>query len=307
MTRLSLVVLAVAACAGLSACGLGPGATPGRITLTVSDGFGTHILKALAAPKVSGNETVMQMLMRNASVTTKYGGGFVQSIDGLAGAPGAAQPVDWFYFVNGVQAPMGAAATRLHAGERVWWDRHDWAATEQIPAVVGSYPAPFVGGIGGKVYPVTEYCATPNDDACITVSQRLGALGLTVTFGALGTDEPDTLRVLVGPWKALRIDPAAVYLQQGPSSSGVYARFPASGAALELLDQAGRVGRTLSGGAGLIAADAIPNEVPTWMVTGTDVAGVDAAARALSAATLRDHFAVAFAVRRAIPVPLTGT
>ena len=219
----------------------------------------------------------------------------------------AAHPVDWFYYVNGVQAPMGAAATTLHAGDRVWWDRHDWTATNSVPAVVGSYPAPFIDGIDGKHYPVTVYCATPNDDACTTVADRLSADGQLVTFGTLGTDEPDTLRVLVGPWTALRVDPAAVYLQQGPGTSGVYARFPAAGNALQLLGADGQIARTVTGDAGLIAADAIPMEVPTWLVTGTDAAGVDAAAHALDAPTLRNRFAVALVAGRPVALPVGGS
>ncbi len=306
MRRLALAAVTFALCAGLSACGLGAGATPSNVGLTITDGFGTRVVAEYAAPKLVGQETVMQLLQRNTTVRTRYGGGFVQSIDGLSGAPAAAHPTDWFYYVNGVQAPMGAAATTLHAGDRVWWDRHDWSATESIPAVVGSFPAPFSDGIGGQRYPVTVYCATPNDDACTTVTSRLGANGQLVTLGALGTDEPDTLRVLVGPWKALRIDPAAVYLQQGPGTSGVYATFAPSGDALMLLDPDGHVVRTLTSDAGLIAADAVPNEVPTWLVTGTDAAGVDAAAHALDSATLHNRFAVAFAAGQPIAVPVGG-
>jgi hypothetical protein len=305
--RAALIAAALALCALLSACGLGPGATPSNVTLTLSDGFGARVIAQSGAPKVVGDETVMQLLMRNATVATRYGGGFVQSIDGLAGDATAGRPVDWFYYVNGVEAPMGAAATTLNPGDRVWWDRHDWAATDDVPAVVGSYPAPFAGGIGGKHYPVTEFCATPNDDACNTVAAQLGTVGVPVAFGTLGTDEPDTLRVLVGPWTALRIDPAAVYLQQGPRASGVYARFPASGNALVLLNAQGQAVRTVTGSAGLVAADAIPNEVPTWLVTGTDSAGVDAASHAFNTATLRNHFAVALVGGAPVAVPVGGS
>jgi len=50
----------------------------------------------------------MSLLERNAKVSTRYGGGFVQSIQGRAGS---SSKTDWFYYVNGVQAPMGAATT----------------------------------------------------------------------------------------------------------------------------------------------------------------------------------------------------
>jgi hypothetical protein len=293
-------------CAALSACGLGAGRTPSNVVLTVTDNFGTHVIEETTTPNSAGNETVMQLLMRNATVTTRYGGGFVQSINGLAGDATAAEPTDWFYYVNGVQATMGASATNVNAGDRIWWDHHDWSATESIPAVVGSYPAPFVGGIGGKRYPVTEICTTPSSSACTTITARLRAEGVPVALGTIGTDEPDTLRVLVGPWGALKVDPTAVYLQQGPRTSGVYATFAPNGSALMLLDPQAKVVRTLTAGAGLVAADAVPNEAPTWLVTGVDAAGVQAAAQAFDATTLRNRFAVAVSGGQTIPVPVTG-
>jgi len=306
VSRAILIGGLLASCLSLSACGLGPGNTPSNVTLTVTDGFGSRVIAQSGTPKLVGSETVMQLLMRNATVTTRYGGGFVQSINGVAGDATSGQPLDWFYYVNGVQAPLGASATNVHPGDRVWWDRHDWSATESIPAVVGSYPAPFVGGIGGQRYPVTEICTTPSSEACTTVTARLRAEGVPVALGTIGTDEPDTLRVLVGPWTALRVDPAAVYLLQGPRTSGVYARFPASGNELLLLNPQGQVARTVTGSAGLVAADAIPMEVPTWLVTGTNAAGVNAAAGAFDAATLRNRFAVAVVAGQALAVPVGG-
>ena len=304
MRPVGLIAALLAMCAALSGCGLGAGDTPSNVALTVTDGFGARVITQTATPKIVGDETVMQLLMRNATVSTRYGGGFVESINGVSGDDTGSHPIDWFYYVNGVEAPKGAAATTLNQGDRVWWDRHDWSATEDVPAVVGSYPAPFVGGIGGKRYPVTELCVTPSSDACKVVNAQLSAQGVPVALGTLGTDEPQTLRVLVGPWSALRIDPAAVYLQQGPRQSGVYATFPASGNALSLLNPEGQVVQTASGSAGLVAADAIPMEVPTWLVTGTDAAGVDAAAHAFNAATLRNRFAVAVVGGQPIPVPV---
>ncbi len=48
----------------------------------------------------------MRMLERSFRVSNRYGGGFVQSINGHSGT--SAQR-DWFYYVNGVQAKQGAA------------------------------------------------------------------------------------------------------------------------------------------------------------------------------------------------------
>jgi hypothetical protein len=74
----------------------------------------------------------------------------------------------------------------------------------------------------------------------------------------------------------------------------VYARFVSHGARLQLLDPHAHAVRSLGAGAGLVAATAPPDAAATtWMVTGTDAAGVASAARALAPARLHDRFALA--------------
>ena len=58
------------------------------------------------------------------------------------------------------------------------------------------------------------------------------------------------------------------------------------------------------GSAGLVAATAQSSAAPTWLITGTDAAGVNAAAAALTTARLRDHFALAVTGNTDLTVPL---
>ena len=51
-------------------------------------------------------------------------------------------------------AIQGAASTKVHPGDHIWWDRHDWSQTDHVPAVVGSFPEPFLNGLGGKRLPI---------------------------------------------------------------------------------------------------------------------------------------------------------
>jgi hypothetical protein len=248
----------------------------------------------------------MRMLERSFRISTRYGGGFVESIDGLA--PTGAHN-DWFYYVNGVQASKGAATTAVHAGDHIWWDLHDWSATETIPAVVGSFPEPFTTGIAGKRYPVTLECASNVGPACTQVDKALRAVHIPVSSQLLGTGSgPDTLGVVVGTWSEIHSEVAAELVAHGPGASGVYARFSdTQGRALQLLDPSGHVAQTLTAGAGLVAATADTSSVPTWMITGTDTAGVLAAARALTPQSLHDHFAVAVDGSHVLPVPLQAS
>ena len=308
-TRQALIAVSAAALVALAAagCGLGPGGGTSDVSLTVTRGFGGARLGGIVESKVPGSETVMRMLERSFRVQTKYGGGFVESIDGRSGSSGR---LDWFYYVNGVEAPVGAASTAVHRGDRIWWDLHDWSATNTVPAVVGSFPEPFVHGVGGKRLPTALECATDTHDACQKVTDELKAIGVPAPSQLLGTGSgQDSLAVVVGTWADLERSLAATLIQHGPQASGVYARFAGEhGQALQLLNPQGAVVRTLGAGAGLVAATADHNSQPTWLITGTDPAGVLAAAHALTQSRLQDHFALAVSSSGSdLPVPLNGS
>jgi hypothetical protein len=185
----------------------------------------------------------------------------------------------------------------------VWWDRH---AGPVVPrAVIGSYPEPFLHGRNGKRWPTRVECVHSGDKSpCDAVAKRLGEAGVIAGQALTGTEGGEqNLRVLVGPWAGVRSDRAARLLATGPRASGVFARFSADGRHLELLDAGGRVKRTAGPGAGLIAAVRYQDEPPTWLVTGTDAAGVSAAVQAFDEATLGNRFALAVVDDRGEPLP----
>jgi hypothetical protein len=302
--RFPLALVALVATLAAGGCGLGAGKGSGDVRLTVTADFGARRIGMASAAHSPGSETVMRFLQRNFRVRTRYGGGFVQAIDGLAGSTAGAQ-VDWFYYVNGIEAGVGAANTRLHAGDRVWWDRHDWSTTMRVPAVVGSFPEPFRSGSGGKRYPVRIECARVGDAACNTARNRMRGAGVADAAVAAvgGTAGKDVLRGVVGPWRTVRADPALQQLQRGPAASGVYVRPSAAGDSIALLDAAGRPVGTLGPGAGLLAATRIGDQQPTWAITGVDESGALAAARALDARVLHDRFAAAVSGGKVRSVP----
>jgi hypothetical protein len=292
--------VAVVAALALGGCGLGAGSAPTSVSLLVTQGFGAQTVVSNSRPKIVGADTVMRMLQRNATVATRYGGGFVESIDGLSGGGSS----DWFYYVNGVQAPKGAADTKLHNGDHVWWDRHQWSAAESIPAVVGSFPEPFVDGYGGRRYPLRIECTQTGSKACAAVEHDFAAMNIEAFLGCLLCSQYNlSLRVVVGPYATLTGDPAADELARGVGASGVFARFEDHGTRLALLGPSGRVVRTAAAGAGLVAATRFMGQPPVWFVTGTDAAGVAAAVSAFDSATLDQHFAVAVVDDAAIPRP----
>jgi Domain of unknown function (DUF4430) len=297
---------AVALALAAGGCGLGAGKAPSAVGLLVSREFGARVVRSWGAPQARGQETAMSLLTRNAAVSTRFGGGFVQSIDGLDGGHSGGHPVDWFYYVNGVEASKGAASTKVHAGDHIWWDWHDWSATDDIPAVVGSFPQPFLNGIGGKRLPVRVECADVGGYACRTVTARLRAVKVPAAVAALGAGAgaTKTLRVAVGSWRQIAGISDVAELRAGPRASGVFAIFSSSGTTLTLLDASARPAQTLTTGAGLIAATRTGEDAPVWAVTGTDAAGVQRAARAFDTATLKDRFAVAVGASGPLALPL---
>jgi hypothetical protein len=294
LTRSRLTAVAtVPALLALAAagCGLGAGRGLGDVELTVTRDYGSEPVHAAATDGVSEADTVMRVLERNAEITTRYGGGFVQSIDGLeAEEELGAGPRDWFFYVNGVESTVGAADYSLRGGERIWWDYRDWGAAMRVPAVVGSWPQPFSGGYDGRRRPVAVLCMG-GAGACGLVRRRLERAGVSPSASA-----PDgAIRVLVGPWRRVRRDPAAAQIGDGPDESGVFAEVGGTGAAcrIEGLDEGGRPARRFGPDAGLVAATRRYEDPPTWVVSGCDGAGVEAAARLLDGAALRDRYAVA--------------
>jgi hypothetical protein len=292
----ALVALA-AAC--LAACGAGAGSPSSDARLLVTADFGSRVIVRDDAPKVRGADTVMRLVQRNAKVTTRYGGGFVQSIDGLAGGQRSGRPVDWFFYVDGALSDRGAAQVRVGDGDVVWWDHHDWGSGPGSgSAVVGSFPAPFTSR-------AALACVPSGAPACATTREaltRAGARVQTTAPSALG--EGDVPGVLVGTYRAIRDTAVGRLLRQGPEGSGVYARPVRDGRELALLDQRGRRVRASGASTGLVAATRTDGQAPVWVVTGTDDAGVQAAAGALTQDRLATRFAVAVEGGDTTPLPL---
>ena len=307
MPRLALLLL----CVAVAGCGVGSGGSSsgGGAEVTVSRNFGAEQVGHDTSKSIPGGETVMRQLQRKFTVDTRYGGGFVQEIEGVSGGRRSGRPVDWFYYVNGIEAEEGAASRRLEPGDRVWWDHHDWGAAMRIPAVVGSFPEPFLNGAQGKKLPIRIDCTEDALRECREVRERLENAGAKVGgTGTLGTRAgPGVLRLLVGRWSDVRLDPTARRLEKGPKVSGVFARPDEAGNRFELLDPRGATVRTLGPGSGLVAATRFLDQQPTWVVTGTDQVGVAAAAAALLEARLKDHFAIALEKGREVPLPLPAT
>ncbi|HEU5064075.1 MAG TPA: DUF4430 domain-containing protein [Solirubrobacterales bacterium] len=297
---MAVAIALLGAALATAGCGLGPGADVGSVELTVTREYGA-VPMLRRSVEARESDTVMRLLEGEAEIETRYGGGFVHAIDGVAEQQGAGDPYDWFFFVDGMESPVGAAEVELEGEERIWWDYRNWAAIYHVPAVVGSWPAPFADGIEGKRHPVVVECRE-GGAACEATVEALEREGVEVASG-----EPEkAIRVLVGPWHRVRTDPTAKLIEAGPGESGVFADFEATGDGYEVvaLDEGGERARRLGLDAGLVAATSRYGGPPVWVVTGGEAAAARAAAEALDVERLRDHYAVAIEGEKATPLPL---
>jgi Domain of unknown function (DUF4430) len=180
--RVAALLLASLALAG---CGGEQRGNSGTARLWITRDRGATLLVSTTVP---AGETLMRALRSKAKVDTRYGGRFVQAINGLSGSLSSRH--DWFWFVNGLAGDTGAAEYRLHAGDVAWWDYRDWTDDPDLAVVVGAFPEPFLHGYGGVTRPVAVRYAVPSQRAAAArIARRLhaasvGRLDLTVPAGA---------------------------------------------------------------------------------------------------------------------------
>ena len=145
---LALALIAGAAAVAVFAGAWGGEREDGTASLWITRDRGQTVLLTTTVP---AGITAMQALDRAAELETRYGGRFVQSIDGLAGSASARR--DWFYFVNGYEGDRSASEYRLRDGDVEWWDYRPWERPGEARVVVGAFPEPFLHGYAGQRRP----------------------------------------------------------------------------------------------------------------------------------------------------------
>jgi hypothetical protein len=183
-----VAVLLLAGCGGgadgeaRSAAAAGP--EEGGASLWVTRDAGSEVLLTARVP---AGDSALQALDRHADLETRYGGRFVQAVDGIEGS--LEEQRDWFYFVNGVEPGIGAADVELREGDVVWWDYRDWSRRMAAPVVVGAFPEPFLHGWGGERRPAKVEAPAGFEAEAEALAGVLG--------GGNGEGEPNVFRLVV--------------------------------------------------------------------------------------------------------------
>jgi Domain of unknown function (DUF4430) len=157
---LSLGRLSAALLLALSLAGCGEkGGGSGTARLWVTRDRGAEVVLTASVPD---GISAMEAVRREADVETRYGGRFVQTINGVEG--GLTTQRDWFFYVNGYEADRSASDYMLHDGDVLWWDYREWGTKLRVPIVVGAFPEPFVHGFNGRRRPAVVE-AKPSETA----------------------------------------------------------------------------------------------------------------------------------------------
>lgn len=184
MTARALAALAVLVL--LAGCG-GSGGDEGTAQLWVTRDRGATLL---VDAEVAAGQSLMRALAGEAEVETRYGGRYLQSVNGIAGS--LEQQRDWFWFVNGYEGDRSAAAYRLRDGDVAWLDYRAWEREGEARVVVGAFPEPFVHGYAGK----TRTAVVRYEGGEARRASRLATLVGAASVAAIGTPVPNGANVL---------------------------------------------------------------------------------------------------------------
>jgi hypothetical protein len=301
-----------------SSCGEAEPSGP-FVTLRITRDFG-HILLAEDRLPLKEHGTPLRLL--EESHDALFSDYSIVAIDGLRGSYGSSlapeRQTAWEVEVNGIEIDVDPDDLPLAPDDVVQFDLGNVEGSADSRATVGAFPQPFTGGLVGYRPTVEVECADGYRRACIQVRQALVAEGVDVSGRPRG-QRPTSRRILrarklqpvirrarimVGPWRAWRHRPWPHLVDRGPDYGGVFVRFSSDATSLRLLDWLSEPVRKVDSGTGLIAAMCPSESDILWLVTGVDRQGVDRAARALNAETLRDAFAVAITERGVENLPL---
>lgn len=283
------------------------------VQVVVTRDFGQQVLLDTTIQVPQGC-SALAALKQVADVKTAYGGGFVNSINGLSSqySGGQAKQYDWLVYLNGIQSNTGALDYTMRHGDIQRWDYHRWNFRTFIPAIVGDFPEPFLHGYKGQVKPTIivydggfEQNAEELEDTLIDLgvasvsSQPIGELG--------DSDKRNANLIIIGYSDGEMI----AEMNSAWNKMGFFARFEEGG--LNVYTGTGEQAAQYGPGTGIIQATQSPwnpkgtgvCENVVWMVSGTDGAGIEAAVEALITrpSEMQHAFAVVVADGQIIKVP----
>ena len=257
-----LLFAALAAACGTSKTQPPAQSAPGVDVRVTTDWGSTAIASGRGRPG-----TVIAATGGVAKVTTSYGGRFVTGLDGRMGDGTR----DWIFWINGIEASVGAADIKVSAQDSVWWDLHRWPGRVHVPAVVASWPMPLTRGITGQSPPITA-------DAPLATALRKAGANVSLPAATSGP------RALVGVGAALlERDPTWRAAIANPAAAGLTAWIDRKGR-VRVWDAQAQMARLVPGAVAVIVATTdgfTASDAPVVVVAGITPKTATAAAQYL--------------------------
>jgi hypothetical protein len=283
-----------------------------KVMVAVTQDFGRELVLTEEV-KIEDGTDAMTALQSVAGVETKYGGGFVQAINGLSSEyQGGSKKGDWLYYINGISLSLGARDYRLQDGDIEQWDFRDWSYQPMVPAIIGAFPQPFSSGVRGELKPTAVVYDAPFAEEAAALAAKLegwGVTGVALTGAEAlsdGVKEEGNLIILGGADNGLILE-----LNERHKKLGFFAYF--EGGKIKVLDGKGAPAGEYGAGWGLIQATQNPwspggvgsGESVVFIVTGADESGVSSAAKTLIANSdgLRYAYAVLVNNSQIVKIP----
>ncbi|MEE8373471.1 MAG: DUF4430 domain-containing protein [Dehalococcoidia bacterium] len=289
-----LVVISPYSCATQTS---GEAGTDIGVRVVATGDFGAELLLDEAV-RVSPGTSAMQALKQVADVETRYGGRFVNGINGLRSQFPAKD--DWFIYINGISINKGAPDYSLRDGDIVHFDLHDWHFRMFIPAIIGDFPGSLLHGYEGKVRPTVIVYDDGLEQSARDLETSFRELGLTeVSTRSAGelaeSDKQRSNLMLIGTMDSVLMSE----LNRAWDRLGFFVHFGDS--TMTVFDSKGELTAEYGAGSGVIQATQSPwnpkgigvCENVVWMISGTDRAGARSAVDALI--NQYDKFLYAFA------------
>ena len=269
-----------------------------EIQLTVSRDFSSEILFAKEIQIQSG-ETVLDVLEKNLEVETSSGG-FINAIKGLKSAVEGETGKDWFFYINGIAANCSAKAYHLKPGDKIVWDYHPWNGNSFIPAIIGSYPEPFINGFEGKTKGTRIYYSKDSRDEALKIKQSLAGMKaknvveapIPQNFEVL-SDYPS---IIIGEYENLIKNKNIAKLLADGNQRGVFISFAKK--RVEILNYSGLIKKTCSPSTGVVFAtsSSLGDTAPVWIITSLEHKGIEDITNLICSKPkgIKDYYGVAY-------------
>ena len=291
-TLLDSILILIGACV-LCSCSAPPQealqAGPASVRVIVTLDFGQELVFDETV-RINTGATAVDALQKAARVETRYGGGFIHSINGISSEYGGAnsRKKDWFFYINGIASNVGARDYVLREGDVEHWDFRSWSYQQFIPAVISSYPQSFLIGFKAPVLPTVVVYGAPFQPEAERIRDNLKQVGVSQVSAVSADQLPGESReqvnliIIAGTQ-----DKIISELNNLHKRLGFYAYIEDGN--IVVLDSGGKKSRVFNRDCGLIQATQNPwnpngigaGESVVWMVTGTNTEGVRGAANAL--------------------------